>query len=146
MHIHMSANFVKFNCFEKLNYGTHHMVIYGTGSERKWIGSEPEVNWKWTCVIGFILCWFALRYKQKNENSKDSLSLVQNLKSKQMLHAAFPTTWLCFVFLETIDSFSIHWHLKKMYESAGTKIDLVEATGSAFSSDWHSKDKCWPIF
>ena len=93
-------------------------------------GSGPEVKWKWTCVIGFIRFCFALRYKQKNVNSKDSLSLIQNLKSKQTLDFLQHDSVL--FFLETIDSFSIHWHLKKMYDSAGTKIDLVEAPDLLF--------------
>ena len=39
----MSADFAKFNFFEKLNYGTHHMSIYGAQVNWKWTGSEPEV-------------------------------------------------------------------------------------------------------
>ena len=40
----MSANFAKFIFFEKLNYGTHLMVIYGAQVNRKWTGSKPEVG------------------------------------------------------------------------------------------------------
>ena len=43
----MSANFVKFNFFEKLNHGTHHMVIYGAQMNRRRTGNEPELGRKW---------------------------------------------------------------------------------------------------
>ena len=37
--------------FEKLNYGTLPMTIYGAQVNRKWVGREPEVSQKWvrTC-------------------------------------------------------------------------------------------------
>ena len=35
MSVRLSANFAKFNFFEKLNYGTHHMAIYGAQVNRK---------------------------------------------------------------------------------------------------------------
>ena len=40
----MSANFVKFNFFEKFHYGAPHMTIYGAQVNRKCTGSGSEVE------------------------------------------------------------------------------------------------------
>ena len=38
-YVRLSANFAKFNFSKKLNYGTHHIAIYGALVNRKWVGS-----------------------------------------------------------------------------------------------------------
>ena len=50
----ISANFAKFNFFEKLNYGTPHMIIYGAQVDQKWTERGPEVECEGSTSIGHL--------------------------------------------------------------------------------------------